>query len=343
MSLQIPFEVKVQLKKKKYGITGQQAAVQICTWTKKALKKEAVCYKHKFYGIDTHRCAEITPLTLLCSQNCIFCWRPMEFMKFREPSKDEVDDPRNIIDGLLKEREKLLSGFKGNEDVNKKLLEEAMKPTHWAISLAGEPTLYPRLAELINLLWEEYGAKTIFVVSNGMHPERFQEMYELRNGMPSQLYISISAPNEKVFKKVNRSMYEDGWKRLHKTLEIISKIPVRKVARLTLIKGINDKKKYLKEYAELFKKGNFDFIEVKAYMWLGYSRRRLTMENMPSHDDVKGFATSLLSYLDHYTYEDEVKLSRIVLLKNKLSPFPTLLNEKSPLLEGIKEDKDKNS
>ncbi len=342
MGLEMPFEVRLQLKKKKYGIAGQQAAVQICTWTKKSLKREAVCYKHKFYGIDTHRCAEVTPLALLCSQNCIFCWRPMEFMRFREPSPQEVDDPKTIIEGLLKEREKLLSGFKGNKDVDKDLLKEALKPTHWAISLAGEPTLYPLLPEMIKLLREKYGAETIFVVSNGMHPERFQEMYETRNGMPSQIYISIDAPNEKVFKKVNRSVYEDGWERLHHTLEIISKLPVRKVARLTLIKGINDKEEYLKQYADLFKKGNFDFIEVKAYMWLGYSRRRLTIKNMPSHEEVKSFALSLIPHLRHYSYEDEVKLSRIVLLKNNYSPFPTLLKEKSPSLKGIKEDKEEN-
>ncbi|NPA38736.1 MAG: 4-demethylwyosine synthase TYW1 [Candidatus Nanohaloarchaeota archaeon] len=337
--LAIPFEIKVQLKKKKYGIAGQQGAVQICSWTKKALKKEAVCYKNKFYGIDTHRCAEVTPLAMLCSQNCIFCWRPMEFMKFKEPSREEVDPPEKLIESLLKERKKLLSGFKGNEAVDEALLKEAQHPTHWAISLSGEPTLYPRLAEMIKLLKEKYGAETVFVVSNGMHPERFREMYELRNAMPSQIYISIDAPTKELFKKINRSVYEDGWERLHKTLEILSKLPVRKVARLTLIKGLNDSPHHMKDFADLFVKGNFDFIEIKAYMWLGYSRRRLKMENMPTHEEVREYARKLLHYLPHHKFEDEVKMSRIVLIKNQHSPFPTLLRERSPSLAGIPYDK----
>ena len=73
-----------------YGIA-LHAGVQICTWTKKALRKKGVCYKQKFYGIECHRCAQITPLLAWCDQNCIFCWRPSEWMEFEEIKKEDVE------------------------------------------------------------------------------------------------------------------------------------------------------------------------------------------------------------------------------------------------------------
>lgn len=32
------------------------------------------CYKHTFYGIESHRCMEATP-SLACANKCVFCWR----------------------------------------------------------------------------------------------------------------------------------------------------------------------------------------------------------------------------------------------------------------------------
>ena len=32
------------------------------------------CYKHTFYGIESHRCMETTP-SLACANKCVFCWR----------------------------------------------------------------------------------------------------------------------------------------------------------------------------------------------------------------------------------------------------------------------------
>ena len=60
-------------------------------------------------------------------------------------------------------------------------------------------------------------------------------------------------------------------------------------------------------------------------MHIGYSRRRLSIDNMPSFDEVKAFAMDLLKELPHHHYEDEVKASRIVMLMNDYSPFPRYL------------------
>ena len=48
------------------------------------------------------------------------------------------------------------------------------------------------------------------------------------------------------------------------------------------------------EYAKLIRKADPDFVEVKAYMYVGSSRKRLTLDNMPSFDEVKEFAKKIL-------------------------------------------------
>jgi tRNA wybutosine-synthesizing protein 1 len=85
----------------------------------------------------------------------------------------------------------------------------------------------------------------------------------------------------------------------------------RTVIRITLIKDINmfDPE----AYAELIKLAEPDYIEVKAYMHLGFSRKRLPREAMPSHDEVMDFSLKLAKHLDYKVAED-VEVSRVVLL-----------------------------
>jgi tRNA wybutosine-synthesizing protein 1 len=82
------------------------------------------------------------------------------------------------------------------------------------------------------------------------------------------------------------------------------------------------------KYAELIKKANPDFIEVKAYMFLGASRERLERENMPEHEDIVQFSKELLTFLPNYEIKDEHVSSRVVLFvkkgKNPKIDFETL-------------------
>ena len=162
--------------------------------------------------------------------------------------------------------------------------------------------------------------RTVFLVTNGYNPNVFEDMLK-RDIYPTQLYLSVEAPNKKLFGEINRSALKDGWENLNKTLDIVKMLPCRRIMRLTLIKGLNDSSKFLKEFAGLINKGGFDFVEVKSYMWLGYSRQRLKMENMPIHNYIKEYSEKLLDFLPDYAFCDEHSLSRIVLLKRKDSVF----------------------
>lgn len=300
------------LKKQHYAVVGKHSAVQVCRWAKKSLLDEGFCYKQKFYGIQSHRCCQMSPY-LACPNGCLHCWRPMELdfgMKLKPTIKD-ADNPKKIIDECIKAQRKLLTGFKGNKNVNMKKYKEAQEPNQFAISLIGEPTLYPKLAELIKELRKQ--GKTSFLVTNGLYPERLQELKK-KNALPTQLYISLNTPNKKMYEAWHKSKLKDAWKKFNKSLEIMKKLrgKTRTVARMTLVKELNMAE--LENYAKLIIKAEPDFVEVKGYMSMGFARQRLGYEKMPFHPEIKEFAKKLLKCLPEYKFLDEKIESRVVLL-----------------------------
>ena len=67
------------------------------------------------------------------------------------------------------------------------------------------------------------------------------------------------------------------------------------------------------EYAKLIQKANPDYVEVKAYMCVGSSRDRLTLENMPTFDEIKKFAKEIGDECGREIV-NESEISRVVLL-----------------------------
>jgi len=307
---------------KTFGIAGNHSGVQICHWTKNSLRGGKGCYKVKFYGVDCHRCAQMSPALAWCNEACIFCWRPMEWMKKTRFEDSEVDDPDDIIEATVKARRKLVSGFGGFADVHMARWKESFEkfPSHWAISLSGEPTIYPKLGGLVKRLKEHPEVKTIFIVTNGQEPERLESLAR-ENALPTQLYISLAAPDETLFKKINRSVYVDGWQRLLQTLDLLATMRCRRAIRFTLIKGVNDGEGHLADYAALIERSKTDFVEVKSYMALGFSRKRLGVPNMLEHGEVVAFTKKMVVHLPNYAIIDDDEISRIVLLKRKDSKY----------------------
>ncbi len=292
--------IRKSMIRQHYKIVGNHSAVKICTWLKKSMRDEGSCYKQKFYGIQSHRCLQMTPW-IICPNGCLFCWRAIE----KIPVKiEKVDEPSEIIDGCIEAQRLLLTGFKGLDKANKKKFKEAQNPNQVAISLVGEPTMYPRITELV----EEFHRRkfTTFLVTNGQYPERLKEIKKLTN-----LYISLDAPDKETYQKIDRPSLPDHWERLMESLEIMRRFDAKKVIRLTMVKGWNMKSP--EKYAELIKRAKPDFIEVKGYMFVGESIHRLSIENMPRHNEIKEFAEKL-SEASGYAYKDEQTQSRVILL-----------------------------
>jgi tRNA wybutosine-synthesizing protein 1 len=295
------------LEKQHYSIVGKHSAIQICRWTKKSLLDSGACYKEQFYGIKSHECCQMSPAVMWCQNQCQHCWRAIELNLGLKIKK--FDKPKKIIESCIIAQKKMLSGFKGNSRVNMKKWREAQNPSQFAISLSGEPTLYQELAELINELRKQ--GKTSFLVTNGLLPEKILEL-KRKKALPTQLYVSLNYWNEKLFRKITKNKARNSWKKLNETLSLLSDLPTRRVIRMTLVRDLNMKNE--KEYAKMIKKSNADFIEVKGYMSVGFARKRLGYERMPTHSEIKNFSEKLLKFLPEYKFLDEKIESRVVLL-----------------------------
>ncbi len=291
------------LEEQGYQLTGKHSAVKVCYWTSKALTEGRHCYKGRFYGIESHRCMQMSPSIDACNLHCRFCWRYQGWEE--EDTMQEFDDPAALLQRSLEAQRTLLSGFGGNPKVDRARWEEASKPRHVAISLTGEPTLYPMLSEFLRLCHDQ--GITTFLVTNGTHPDALRHL----DPLPTQLYCSVTAPNREVFRRLTMPAQEDAWDRLLESLDIIRGLPTRRVVRHTLVKGWN--LGWEEQYAELDARASPDFIEPKGYVYMGRSRNRLSRDHVPEHEDIRAFATRL-SELTGYPVADESPESKVMLL-----------------------------
>lgn len=241
----------------------------------------------------------MTP-TLECNHLCLHCWRPIDISL---PCIQPVE-PRPLLDGILEEHRRLLSGYGGSRTTDMRRLEESRDPRHVAVSLIGEPTLYPYLSDLLAEIARR--GMTSFLVTNGTNPDVLEGL------SPTQLYLSLNAPDEEVYRRVSRPS-GDLWPRILESLSIMGQKACRRVVRLTLVRGLNMARPA--EYAPLLEEASPDFVEVKAYMHLGRSRMRLGREAMPEHSEVLDFARSLGHALG-YELSADVPISRVALLSS---------------------------
>jgi tRNA wybutosine-synthesizing protein 1 len=296
------------LQRQKYHLVGGHSAAKRCRWLYESIVNNRPCYKQKFYGIKSHQCLQMTPSVLHCTMRCSFCWRAQSGdleLHWEETRLPEWDDPEDIIEGCIREQKRILSGYKANTKADQKKYLEAMKPRHAAISLTGEPTLYPHLDGLIKGFHRR--GFTTFLVSNGTIPEVLSNLSE----EPTQLYISVSAFNQKNFSQVCRPHVPDAWKKLNETLVLLPSFKCPTVIRLTLARHLNLKHPEL--YARLIRKANPTYMEPKAYMHVGFSRLRMGYRNMPTQQEIRDFAVQLAEEIG-YNLLDEAPESRVVLL-----------------------------
>ena len=313
--IQIKPGVLQQLKKAKYGVA-DHSTVQLCHWTKKSFKNEGDCYKHKFYGISTHQCMEFSPAGMHCENRCVYCWRPMEFYDSLKMEPERVTEPEEILIKLMEERRKLIMGHYGDIKSDKQKLDESLSPSHYSISLSGEPTMYPKLPELIKYLKSLKATKSTFLVTNGQEPDMIKRLSD-EGALPTQLYLSTNAADYESFLKINRPRYKDSWERWNTTLEMLKELDTRTVLRITLIRNYNTSDEMIPAFASMIKRSSPHFIEVKSYMHIGRSTNRLERAHMLEFDEVKRFASELASQSKIFSVMDESEISRIVVLQNQ--------------------------
>ncbi|AJV95335.1 Tyw1p [Saccharomyces cerevisiae YJM1208] len=300
------------LTKQGYKVIGSHSGVKICRWTKNELRGKGSCYKKSLFNIASSRCMELTP-SLACSSKCVFCWRHGT----NPVSKNwrwEVDEPEYILENALKGHYSMIKQMRGVPGVIAERFAKAFKVRHCALSLVGEPILYPHINKFIQLLHQK--GITSFLVCNAQHPEALRNIVKV-----TQLYVSIDAPTKTELKKVDRPLYKDFWERMVECLEILKTVQnhQRTVFRLTLVKGFNMGD--ISAYADLVQRGLPSFIEVKGATFSGSSDGNgnpLTMQNIPFYEEcvnfVKAFTTELQRRGLHYDLAAEHAHSNCLLI-----------------------------
>ncbi len=301
----LPSNIKKKLEKMHYGIVGNHSAVQICRWTKNALRGDRGCWKELFYGIKSIGCCEMTPSVMWCENSCIHCWRPIEMNLGTKIL--QYDSPKEILDGIIKKRTELLEGFGGNKKVDKKILEEAKNPKLFTMSLSGEPTIYPMIGELFKEI-RKRGAVS-FLVTNGQNPDVVKNLKI--DELPTQITLSTNASNKELFNKWHNSCNKDAWERFLKSLDVIKELEnkVRRVIRLTLVKEGEDesnqlnsfsnmREEHILEYSNLILRANPDFIHIKGFKSVGYSRERMGYDKQPWFKEIKEFSIKLMNEIN---------------------------------------------
>jgi len=259
---------------------------------------------------------EMTPTAMNCENRCVYCWRPTEFYDTLEMPPELVDEPDTIVENLMEERRKLIVGFYGDARNNKKKIDESLLPAHYAISLSGEPTMYPKLPQLIKYLKSLKATKSIFLVTNGQEPQMLQKLAD-EDALPTQLYLSTNASNRKMFYRINRPRHNDAWERWMKSLRFLADVNTRTVLRMTLIRDYNDNLQFVNEFAEMMLQGNPHFVELKSYMHIGMSTKRLKENNMLDMGEIQRFSSELCEKIPGFSIMDESEISRIVVLQNQ--------------------------
>ncbi len=220
------------------------------------------------------------------------------FNKFR------LDDDINCCIGSREELEVLINRELTSPDEIMQAHNEAMTPNHAAISLDGEPLLYPRISEFVH----EFKSRnmTTFIVTNGTLTEKIEKLEHL----PTQLYITLAAPNEQIYKTTCRPMIRNGWNQVLNSLDLVESLSCRTLVRLTAVKNLNIEDKYITEYAKIIEKTNPNFFEIKGFTL--QAKALLINERLKSKNQVK-------DYFPDYDYLEDFALKF-----EKVSGFPLI-------------------
>jgi tRNA wybutosine-synthesizing protein 1 len=237
---------------------------------------------------------EATP-SLACANKCVFCWRHHKNPVGKE-WRWKTDNPHFIVEEAVKEHVKMIKETKGIPGVKMDRWKAAHTVKHCALSLVGEPIMYPRIDEFLGDL---HGRDiSTFLVTNGQHPKAIGSIRPI-----TQLYVSVDAPTPESLIAIDRPLFSDAWERLQESLSMLKEKGQRTVARLTVVKGWNSDE--VEGYAKLIALGHVSLVEVKGVTFCGKSdASNLTMSNTPWHHEVIQLVRKLKGEIDILRKDD---------------------------------------
>lgn len=271
------------------------------------LQGKGGCYKHTFYGINSHQCMEHTP-NVSCANKCVFCWRN-HINPVALSWKFDQDDPEAILEESLSKHYATIERQCLSPNALESRKREARQVRHCALSLVGEPVAYPRIAEFVAGLHRRRISS--FLVTNGQFPDALRAL-----PMVTQLYVSCDGVSKESLQKVGRPLFRDFWERYLHALGILRSRRERTVCRLTMLRGVTMDAP--EEWANLLNEAAPDFVELKgATLAPVFDKHGLTTHNMPTFLESKAFAESLANVMPGYGLACEHEHSNAILLASK--------------------------
>ncbi len=416
--MEIPSSFVQNYQKSHYRIVGKHlhSAIKPCHWLEQRLltgRDNRNCYKG-YFGIKSHLCVQNTPSLPFCNQSCVFCWRDIEHGTLGTEFLTTPDDPRSIIDEMIRHQRDMLDNhitlakslqnlesmhstlnlmqdqqprslqeigqklhfssrqteravnvlkntefLHSSEDLKHVILhptaiakleegsrvediiersittekeirkahEEAYKPTHAAISLGGEPVLYPFISEFVAEFRRRHF--TTFIVTNGTRPDILKRM----DTLPTQLYVSMPVDSPEEYTRICRPGNEKQWKSFRETLDLLPTLSCRTCIRITAIQSLNMEK--AEGFARLIERANPNFIDLKAFTLEAASLligKRLQVNSpggsfQPTFGALQAFAQRL-SEAGPFPILEQVKKSRDILLGCNWPEGKSILIEK---------------
>lgn len=197
----------------------------------------------------------------------------------------KMDDPNEIVEQAIKEHISMIKEARGIPGVKKDRWQEAHTVRHCALSLVGEPIMYPRIDEFLADLHRR--KISTFLVTNGQHPKAIESLRPI-----TQLYVSVDASTPETLEAIDRPLFKDAWDRLKNSLKCLKDKGQRTVARLTVVKGWNSDE--IEGYAKLIALGHCSLVEVKGVTFCGKSdASNLNMSNTPWHHEIVAMVKKL--------------------------------------------------
>jgi tRNA wybutosine-synthesizing protein 1 len=236
----------------------------------------------------------------------------------------EVDEATGLVHAAIEAHRGMIKEARGIQGAIPERVAEGMDVKHCALSLVGEPIMYPQ----INAFVAELHRRRIssYLVTNAQFPDALRALCPV-----TQLYLSIDAPTREQLQvraprphawrsagatahrraepsraplsrrsarrrpqAVDRPVFADFWERFLECIRILSERKERTVFRLTLVNEWNVSQ--IDAYADLVQLGQPDFVEIKGVTYCGKSDASpLTIKNCPFHEDVRKYAKDLES------------------------------------------------
>jgi len=237
-----------------------------------------------------------------------------------------IDDDISCCIDSREEVENLINRELTTPDEIMRAHGEALHPNHAAISLDGEVMLFPLMSDFV----KEFKKRnmTTFIVTNSTLPEKIKNL----DPLPSQLYFTLPASNEKIYQKICRPMIKNGWTKIMKSLDLIESLSCRTLIRLTAVKdlNLNLNDKLINDYIKIVKEANPNFFEIKGFTF--QAKALLIKERLKSDKPLQ-------YYFPEYEY-----LKKIALKFEEKGNFPLIYKNKASrdFLFAVNWDKEKD-